>query len=37
VIKRPDTPVAQALNPLGLPDEEATSQARSTHREDMPN
>lgn len=33
VIKRPDTPVAQALNPLGLPDEEATSQARSTQRE----
>jgi uncharacterized membrane protein len=35
VLKRPDTPVAKALNPLGLPPDEAASQARTTHGEDM--
>src|ERR687888_298211 len=28
VLKRPETPVAKALNPLGLPEEEAQPQAR---------
>jgi uncharacterized membrane protein len=34
VVKRPDTPVAKALNPLGLPAEEA-SQTRTTQGEDV--
>ena len=34
VVKRPDTPLAEALNPLGLPAGEAASPERTTHRED---
>jgi uncharacterized membrane protein len=35
VLKRPDTPVAKALNPLGLPADEAASPARTRHGENM--
>ena len=33
VLKRPETPVAKALNPLGLPEEETLPQARSMPEE----
>jgi uncharacterized membrane protein len=36
VLKRPDTPVSKALNPLGFPAEQAPQEARATPEEPLP-